>query len=356
MPGDTVEPVQLQVVCTELWRALPPGTTVITSEHVNSLGDATAALAHYYDNAVRGTAKQVRLDSILVRRWISAELITAANTRGTAYRGVLLTAGLPNPAVDELENRHLIRAETRAGARWYELTHDRFLRPIEQANVKAKRQSRLGYLGVLLPVAVLVIGVWVRHPWPHGLQDVLSRVALALIATAGIVHVSWTFVRRRLQYWRPCERRLRRTRLASLARNTPPLLIVASAWLSILLIVPNMWTNSDRTPGCGGQGAMAVLYRHAGFSGTCLHESSMTVNWGLVISSIVLAAVMTFGGSRLTRRLAVRKWRRMAVRRTGETARGEPARTAPPERAAPPELAGGVSQPPRNGPVPTTPG
>jgi hypothetical protein len=355
VPGDSVEPVQLQVVCTELWRALPPRTTVITSEHVSSLGDATAALAHYYDNAVRGTARQVRLDSILVRRWISAELITSAKTRGTAYRGVLLTAGLPNPAVDELENRHLIRAETRAGARWYELTHDRFLRPIEQANVKAKRLSRLGYLGLLLPVAVLVIGMWVPHPWPHGLQDVLSRVALVLIATAGIVHVSWTFVRRRLRYWLPCERRLRSTRLASLARSTPRLLIVASAWLITWVFVLEMWFDSYYTHGCGGQGAVAILYRHAGFSGTCLHESSMLVNGGLAISSVLLAAAITFGGSRLTRRLAVRKWRRMAVRRTGETALGKPGLTAPPDQGTPPELAEGVNQPPRNGPVTTAP-
>ena len=332
VPGDSVEPVQLQVVCTELWRALPPGATVITSEHVSSLGDATAALAHYYDDAVRGTARQVRLDSVFVRRWISSQLITSAKTRGTAYRGVLLTAGLPNPAVDALENRHLIRAESRAGARWYELTHDRFLRPIEQANVRAMRRSLLAYLGVLLPIAVLVIAL-APHPWPQGLQDVLSRVALALIATAGIVYVWWTLTRRRLHYWQPYERRLKSTRLASLARK-PTFLIVTSVSLFILVGLGFTLWDPYYASACGGRlGAMTVLYRHAGFNGACLGESSEVVNSSLGISSVVLAAVMAFGGSRLSRRLAVRRWRRTADPRTGEAAHGEPGRNAASDRA-----------------------
>ena len=45
VPGEFVEPVQLQVVCTELWKALPPDTTVITAEHVKTHGDASQALA-----------------------------------------------------------------------------------------------------------------------------------------------------------------------------------------------------------------------------------------------------------------------------------------------------------------------
>lgn len=357
VPGDSVEPVQLQVVCTELWRALPPGTTVITSKHMSSLGDATAALAHFYDDAVRRTARQVRLDGVFVRRWISSELITPAKTRGTAYRGILLTAGLPNPAVDALENRHLIRAEPRAGARWYELTHDRFLRPIEQANVKAMRLSLIGYLGLLSPIAVLVlllVGVWVRYPWPHGLQDVLSRVALALIATAGIIHASWMLVRRRLQYWMPYERRLTRTRLASLVRGTVTLLLIVGFLFFILSAIEAAfdpyWTHD-----CNGPGAMTVLYRHAGFNGVCLHEASVTVDLNLAIISVLLAAVMTLAATRLSRRLAVRKWRRIADRRAGETPQAEPGLTAASDRGPPPNVADDINQRPRNDPVTTAP-
>jgi hypothetical protein len=39
-------------------------------------------------------------------------------------------------AVDVLENVHLVRGEWRAGARWYELTHDRLIEPIRESNRK----------------------------------------------------------------------------------------------------------------------------------------------------------------------------------------------------------------------------
>ena len=55
-------------------------------------------------------------------------------TRGLALQGKDETAGLPNVAVDVLEKRHLIRADVRAGARWYELVHDRLVDPILKSN------------------------------------------------------------------------------------------------------------------------------------------------------------------------------------------------------------------------------
>jgi hypothetical protein len=311
VPGDSIEPVQLQVVCTELWRALPQGATVITAEHVSSLGDATAALAHYYDSAVKETARRAKVDSVFVRRWITSELITPAKTRGTAYRGVRLTAGLPNPAVDALENRHLIRAETRAGARWYELTHDRFLHPIEQANVRAMRQSQLGYWGAVLPAGVLVTILLIWHPWPGGSDGVLLRFALALIASAGLVWAFRIVVRRRLRYWQPCERQ-RRGRLAAIGRKSWVFLVVAVVWLSLFFVAVGSFSDDQ----CG-HGATANLYRHATLSRSCLQASSASVNAGLAISAILLAAVMTYAWSWLNRRLAVRRWRRTAERRTG---------------------------------------
>ena len=213
-----------------------PGRAVITAEHVSSLGDATAALAHYYDSAVRGTAKRAKVNPVFVRRWISSELITPAKTRGTAYRGGRLTAGLPNPAVDALENRHLIRAETRAGSRWYELTHDRFLYPIEQANARAIHQSQLGYWRAVLPAIVLLTVLLIKHPWGTGLQDILFRIALALVASAGLVWASRIVVRRRPRYWQPCEKRRRGSRLAAIGRKSSVFLAVAVVG-GVLLII-----------------------------------------------------------------------------------------------------------------------
>jgi len=343
VPGDSIEPVQLQVVCTELWRALPPGATVITAEHVRSLGDATTALAHYYDRAVRGTARRAKVDPVFVRRWISSELITPAKTRGTAYRGVRLTAGMPNPAVDALENRHLIRAETRAGARWYELTHDRFLRPIEQANIRAIRQSRLRYFGALLPAAALVTVLLIVHPWPGGLDDVLLRAASALIATAALMWASGILVRRRPRYWQPCERLRRGIRLAAIGRKWWVFPVVAGVGF-VLTVLAWQFYGTTLTWGCD-QGAMTILSRHATPNEPCLHDASLSVNIALAISAILLATVMTYAWSWLNRGQAVRRWRRMAERRIGaDKPEGELDRAVAPDQGTAPHPAEAVDQ------------
>jgi hypothetical protein len=316
VPGDSIEPVQLQVVCTELWRALPAGTTVITAGHVSSLGDATTALANYYDRAVKGTARRSKVDPVFVRRWINSELVTPAKTRGTAYRGVRLTAGLPNPAVDALEDRHLIRAEIRAGARWYELTHDRFLRPIEQANVRATRQSILLYWGTVLPATVLVAVLLIVHPWPGGPDGVLLRVALALVATVGLGWASWVFARRRPQYWRPCEKQRRRVRLATIGRKWWLILILVAVVFGLTYFSVGGLAFGNYC-GYGRDGPVETLYRHEAVSRACLEGSSTWVNVALTSTTIVLATVFTYMWSWLNRGLAVRRWRRIAERKPG---------------------------------------
>ena len=319
--GDSIEPVQLQVVCTELWRALPPGATVITAEHVSSLGDATAALAHYYDSAVRGTARRAKVNPVFVRRWISSELVTPARTRGTAYRGIRLTAGLPNPAVDALEDRHVIRAETRAGARWYELTHDRFLPAIEQADVRAIRHSRLSYWAVVLPIAVLVTVLLNVHPWPGGFDDVLLRGASALFATAGLAWAFGITVRRRLRYWQPCEKQRRGIRLAAIGRKWWIFLFVIFIWGLLLLIAWQSFRTLWNSGACFDTNAvdtnaLTVLSQQSASDPSCLHESSLSVDIAFAISAIILATVLAYGWSWLKRGLAVRRWRRTAERRS----------------------------------------
>ena len=350
VPGDSVEPVQLQVVCTELWHALPSGTTTISSEYVNSYGDTTDALAHYYDNAVRGTARQVRIDSVFVRRWISAELITSANTRGTAHRGVLLTAGLPNPVVDGLENRHLIRAETRAGARWYELTHDRFLHPIEKANTSAIRRSRLGYWGAL--VVMLMISLLFLNLWPYGKLDVVLQIVLAVLVAAGFVQVSWMLLRRQPKYWQPFEPRPRRARIAALGRKMLVFLFIAVIWLFLFYGAGALLFSNQ----CGIHQITILLRAGSGSTSACLQQSSRSVDWGLLISSALLATLITWLGSRLSRRRAVRKWQRMADRQTeADVADGETIHSTTPDLSTPEDLAEADEELPDGGPARSAP-
>src|SRR5262249_56703236 len=134
-PGEFVEPVQLQVACQTLWQQLPPDVMQITENDLRAFGDVNQALASFYDQAVRSTSRARGVREGKLRRWFSECLITPAGTRGLIYRGPTETEGIPNEVVDELEGRHhLVRSEMRAGAMWYELSHDRFLRPIMESN------------------------------------------------------------------------------------------------------------------------------------------------------------------------------------------------------------------------------
>jgi WD40 repeat protein len=132
--SEFVEPVQLQVVCHNLWANLPPNESVITAKDLELAGDVNQALSGFYEGCVKQAALLPSLTEGVVRRWFEARLITPAGTRGLALRGPSTTDGLPNDAVDIIEQQHLIRAEDRGGAKWYELSHDRFIEAVRHSN------------------------------------------------------------------------------------------------------------------------------------------------------------------------------------------------------------------------------
>ena len=74
-----------------------------------------------------------------LRDWFEQQMITPAGTRGTVFRGSGTTGGILNQAVEVLDSRHLIRRDSRAGAEWYELTHDRFIEPILASNARWRK-------------------------------------------------------------------------------------------------------------------------------------------------------------------------------------------------------------------------
>ncbi len=175
--GEYVEPVQLQVVCSELWRSLPDATLVVTSDQVAKIGDPTSALARFYDNCVAETAHHAGVSAAYIRRWFERVLITPAGTRATAWQGDHATAGMPNVAVAELESKHMLRAEDRAGARWFEITHDRFIAAIKKADAAARSRLLAAWWGIAA-ASVVVGGLIVTYSWQHG---GLSRAILMLV-------------------------------------------------------------------------------------------------------------------------------------------------------------------------------
>lgn len=135
--GQYVEPVQLQVVCYQLWEKLPQEDgAAISHQDLAQAGDVDSALAAFYENALAAVLADphLALSERALRRWVNGRLITEAGTRGTVYQGEMDTGGIPNRVVEILQARFLLRTELRAGGAWVELIHDRFVAPILQAN------------------------------------------------------------------------------------------------------------------------------------------------------------------------------------------------------------------------------
>ena len=133
--GPFVEPVQLQVVCNQLWANLPEQEdTTIQWEEVEQYGNIDRALTDFYESTLQKAGDETGVSERKLRRWFGTHLITPVGTRGLVLRGPEESGGLPNAAVDVLERQHCIRADVRAGARWYELSHDRLVEPILQSN------------------------------------------------------------------------------------------------------------------------------------------------------------------------------------------------------------------------------
>jgi hypothetical protein len=164
--GQYIEPLQLQVVCYQLWKSLNAkdqantqanGTagieeassekskageaklrqsTPITLADLEEFGNVDRALADFYTEAISVALSEEKgqVSEFFLRNWFSSELITEAGTRGLIFRGESETQGLPNEIVTALTKSYLLRAELRAGGIWIELVHDRFIAPILQAN------------------------------------------------------------------------------------------------------------------------------------------------------------------------------------------------------------------------------
>jgi WD40 repeat protein len=133
-PGLYVEPVQLQVVCKRLWQNLSPDDQQISAEDVSKIGDVSQSLREYYADEVAGVAAQSGLPERSIREWVNRWLITEQGFRGQVLMSLERSEGLDNRAIQLLEDAHLVRAERRRGATWFELAHDRLIEPVRHDN------------------------------------------------------------------------------------------------------------------------------------------------------------------------------------------------------------------------------
>ena len=191
--GEYVEPVQLQVVCSNLWRSVPADKKVITKRDLEDSGSVNQALANFYDTSLAKIVSETHVSELEIRRWFEKALVTPAGTRGTVFRDTNLTAEMPNRVVDAFVNCHLIRGDWRAGAQWYEITHDRLLRPIRESNrvwlerVERKRRIRIGGVVAIIASCVLGLLAWSLDTARHAVrreEDAVRREEAQALASS----------------------------------------------------------------------------------------------------------------------------------------------------------------------------
>jgi WD40 repeat protein len=149
--GPDIEPVQLQVVCHRLWNRLSDDQDQIDLALVREQGDVSEALGGFYAESVAMVAQKTGLPERDLRAWFDEHLITQQGIRGQVLWDSMQSTGLNDGAIRELINTHLVRAESRRGATWLELAHDRLIDPVRanndtwyQVNLSAlQQQARL---------------------------------------------------------------------------------------------------------------------------------------------------------------------------------------------------------------------
>ncbi len=139
--GVHVEPVQMQVVCRRLWEAMPDDDLSIDEDNLRAFADVSQALDIYYSDAVKRAAGDEQATERAIREWVGQRLITGG-IRAQVRQEAGSSGGLDNALIDVLRSAYVVRAEQRAGALWFELSHDRMVEPVQLDN-EAWREQHL---------------------------------------------------------------------------------------------------------------------------------------------------------------------------------------------------------------------
>jgi tetratricopeptide (TPR) repeat protein len=130
----TVEPANLQVVCSALWRGLPDDITTITMDHVEAFGDPLTTLTNFCVRAVIDVATREGVPEPEVWDWLERTFVTEHGTRGAVYEGIAWTGGMPKSVARAFERHRILRSEERSGSLWFELLHDGLIEPIRRGH------------------------------------------------------------------------------------------------------------------------------------------------------------------------------------------------------------------------------
>jgi hypothetical protein len=130
-----IEPVHLQVVCTQIWDALHPTDQVISEKRIREFGNVNSALAQYYDTTVAKACADCEVDERRLRGWMGTALISNG-LRVQVAAGSESAFRLNPCSINVLVDAYLVRVEERRMSDWYELAHERLIVPIVNSNLK----------------------------------------------------------------------------------------------------------------------------------------------------------------------------------------------------------------------------
>lgn len=139
-----VPPFQLQVVCWKIWKSLESAAkekggafNSIGLNDIEAYGDVDEVLRDYYADTVREVACHTDEPSTgerEIRDWFERQLITEQHYRSQTQTNPVSLETRPGEVRSALEDAYIIRSDTRAGATWYELSHDNLIEPVLESN------------------------------------------------------------------------------------------------------------------------------------------------------------------------------------------------------------------------------
>jgi YVTN family beta-propeller protein len=185
LEGEFIEPIQLQVVCRRWWRERQEASKRLGNKKTSleDLGNLDRALEDFYEDAIITASKQTGVHETKIRPWCQQNLITKSGTRSMVHRGQETTEGIDNEVLDWLERKYLIRREWRSGASWYELTHDRLVKPMTSSNAKwknaidrKKNKQRILTTGLGAAAATTIIVIIVVLPFLSGINPTQNSI------------------------------------------------------------------------------------------------------------------------------------------------------------------------------------
>jgi WD40 repeat protein len=259
--GTSVEPVQLQVACQVLWSMLPPDATRITPADVVTLGDVDQALADYYADRVARAAERTGVREAAIREWVEDRLITPQGLRDQVLEGPEDSGEAGHRLLAELLDAHLVRAEMRRQATWYELAHDRLIEPIRRDNAAWRAQHLSSF--------ERAAAVWEQEDKPDRLLLLGADLAAAnqddVVLSGALTHGQREF----LEASRRADEQVRKDqRTAAVLRRSAQRLRIALAVATVLLVASSVlsvvaWRNSVRADEASDLASARALAAHA---------------------------------------------------------------------------------------------